>query len=71
MDVVASEWRALHEDMAGWSSNGWSEGVPKSGHYIQRDHPAAVLAQIRRVVLAVRDPAKAAAANTERQPGKR
>lgn len=50
----AGRWWALQERLAALSTASSHELVPGSGHFIQRDAPDAVIAAIRRVVVATR-----------------
>ncbi|MEO8002840.1 MAG: alpha/beta hydrolase [Arenimonas sp.] len=45
-----SVWIRLHDAIAGMSTRGERITVPDSGHYIQLDQPATVIAAIRRVL---------------------
>jgi pimeloyl-ACP methyl ester carboxylesterase len=57
MDVEATLHTELQEDLAGFVPGGRSVVATESGHYIQQTQPDLVVAAIRDVVMAVRDPA--------------
>lgn len=48
------QWRAGHVALAGRSSRGRFEIVPRSGHFIQKDRPEAVIDAVREVLRLVR-----------------
>jgi pimeloyl-ACP methyl ester carboxylesterase len=61
---VAAEdrlWHELQDDLAGLVPNSRHVAAERSGHYIQQDRPDLVIAAIRDVVRAVRDPGSWAA----------
>jgi pimeloyl-ACP methyl ester carboxylesterase len=57
MDVEATLHTELQEGLAGLVPGGRSVVATESGHYIQQTQPDLVVAAIRDVVMAVRDPA--------------
>jgi hypothetical protein len=56
-DGLETSWRAGQERLVALSPDAQHEIAGESDHYIQISQPALVLAAIRRVVDAVRDPA--------------
>lgn len=59
---MQARWKALHADIASWSTRSRQELVPDAGHYIQNERPDVVVRAVDEVVKAVRaDAAKPAA----------
>jgi len=49
-----ARWVEMHNEEAAWSSRSQHQLVPESGHYIQFEKPAVVIAAVRAVVDSVR-----------------
>jgi pimeloyl-ACP methyl ester carboxylesterase len=52
--AIRALWKQMHEEMAGWSTNGEHRIVPGANHDIQRSNPDQVVAAIDAVVSRVR-----------------
>lgn len=60
---MQARWKALHAEIASWSTRSRQELVPDAGHYIQNERPDVVVRAVDEVVKAVRaDAVKAPAA---------
>lgn len=58
---MQGRWKALHADIASWSTRSRQELVPDAGHYIQNERPDVVVRAVDEVVKTVRtDAAKPA-----------
>ena len=50
VDLLLKATHALHDEQAGWSTQGRNDVVAGADHYIQFTRPAAVIAAVREVV---------------------
>jgi len=49
-----AKWMQMQNEEASWSSRSQHQLVPESGHYIQFEKPAVVIAAVRSVIDSVR-----------------
>jgi pimeloyl-ACP methyl ester carboxylesterase len=56
LPVMAASWNTGHDALARTSTQGVNIAVPNSGHYIQIDQPAVVIAAVKKVVSTIRHP---------------
>jgi pimeloyl-ACP methyl ester carboxylesterase len=53
-EALHTLWSTMHDEMAALSTIGVNRAVPGSGHYIQYEKPAVVIAAVQEVVEAAR-----------------